>query len=58
MDAQFFYQVLGAMLGGMFAWTAIKVEVAIAKRVAEDAKQSAKELSTKLDEHITDFHSK
>lgn len=47
---------LAAACGGVAAWVAIRVDVAIAKKVAEDAKIDADKAHSRLDDHIERHH--
>lgn len=59
-NPSFLMQLLGTALaaafGGVAAWVAIRVDVAIAKKIAEDAKQDVEAERARLNEHIERHH--
>lgn len=56
MNETLLMQLLGTAFGGMAAWVAIRVEVALAKKTADDAVASSREAHQRLDEHIDRHH--
>ena len=49
---------LAAACGGVAAWVAIRVDVALAKRIAEDAQKDADKAHSRLDDHIEKHHTR
>jgi len=54
----FLTPLLGAACGGVAAWVAIRVDVAIARKIAEDAAGDAEKAHTRLDDHIERHHTR
>ena len=55
---QFFGTLFGAALGGFAAWVAIKIDVALARQIADGAAKSSADAHDRLDDHIDRHHVK
>lgn len=55
---QFAGTLFGATLGGFAAWVAIKIDVAIARQIAEGAAKSSADAHVRLYDHIDRHHVK
>lgn len=62
MNDTFLMQLLGTAFGaaggGFATYVAIKVEVALAKQIAQDGRDSAKDAHERLDAHIDKHHTR
>lgn len=58
MNGDILTLIMAAGGGGIGAWVAVRVDIALAKRAADDAYQSARRAHVRIDEHIERHHTR